>query len=476
MRRPAAVSALAAILALAGRSAVADDVDLIPAGVLAPSGNAVKPATSSGVLPAMDTRSRLRLKAFAEDAFSLGSEPRHGLVPYPAPLPVDWQNRTSADLLATWKPSSAVTFAWSDRINVFEQRGEKVVSADTIRNDLREASVTWEPGPATYLEAGRINVRNGAALGFNPTDFFKTRTLVGQAALDPSVLRQNRLGALMVRAQSIWRGGSASVAYAPKVAGPSPIAPNDPVGVDPHFDATNAAHRISCTLSFDLLDLSPQLLGYFELGRSKAGANVSRSIGNAVVAYAEWAGGPEQNLIARAAAFGREVGTLPPSTPALPPTSTNVAFRNDVAAGFSWTLAAAVTLNAEYHFHEAGFARSDWSRWFRLGSTPGAPPPLTGTLWFVRGYASDQQEPVAAHQAFIRVAWPQAIVSELEIDAFAFVSLLDGSALSQVSASYFVSDAWTAALYASANLGNARSEHGSSPQEGNLILQLTRYL
>jgi len=64
--------------------------------------------------------------------------------------------------------------------------------------------LTWEPAASTYLEAGRINLRNGAALGFNPTDFLKTRTLVGQASLDPSAARQNRLGTAMVRGQKIW--------------------------------------------------------------------------------------------------------------------------------------------------------------------------------------------------------------------------------------------------------------------------------
>jgi hypothetical protein len=319
-------------------------------------------------------------------------------------------------------------------------------------------------------------VRNGAALGFNPTDFFKTRTLVGQSSLDPSVIRQNRLGTLMVRAQTLWAWGAASVAYAPMVAQPSPVTESNPVGVDPHFDATNAAHRVLCTLNLELFDLSPQLLGYFELHRSKLGANVSRSIGDSVVAYAEWAAGPEQDLIARAAAFGRQTGTLPATTPTLPPTDTGTSLRNDVAAGFSWTVATAVTFNVEYHLHEAGFTRADWKNWFDLGSAPGAPTPLTGALWFVRGYANDQQEPISQQQVFIRASWPRAFTPDLELSAFAFVDLLDGSVLSQLSASYYVSDAWTASAYVSGNFGDGRTERGSVPQRGNVILQLTRYL
>jgi hypothetical protein len=279
----------------------------------------------------------------------------------------------------------------------------------------------------------------------------------------------------MVRAQSLWAWGSSSIAYAPQLAEPAPLSESNPLGVDPRFKATNDSHRVLCTLSLELLDLSPQLLGYFELHRSKLGVNVTRSLGSAVVAYAEWAAGPEQNLIARASAFGKRTRTLGASTPTLPPTDPGTSLRNDVAAGFSWTAGAAVTFNLEYHFHQAGFTRKDWQNWFALGSAPGAPATLTGALWYPRGYASDQQEPLSMHQLFVRGSWPRALGPDLELSAFAFISLLDGSVLSQLSANYYVSSAWTASAYSSAFIGNARSERGSLPQRGNLTLELTRY-
>lgn len=462
-----------ALLALAPAAARAeDDADLIPQGVLDAQGPPTPaPGRAQAPLPSPVWHSKI----FAEEAFSLWSPAGRVPVPYPPSLSVAWQNRTSLDASIQLRPKSWLVLNLSDRLNVFEQPQQAFVSSNTLRNDLREASMTWEPAGDYYLEAGRINVRNGAALGFNPTDFFKARSLVGQASLDPSVIRQNRLGALLVRAQALWAWGSSSVVYAPKVSEPSPVNDDHPVGVDPRFTATNAAHRVLCTLSLELLDLSPQLLGYFELHRSKVGVNVTHAIGSAVVAYAEWAVGPEQTLSARAAAFGRRTGTLPPSTPDLLATEAGVALRNDVAAGFSWTVATAVTFNVEYHFHQAGFTRRDWQRWFELGSAAHAPAALTNALWFVRGFASDQQEPISMHQMFVRAAWPRAFTPDLELGAFAFINLFDGSALSQLSASYYVSDAWTASAYVSANIGAERSEHGSFPQRGSLILQATRY-
>lgn len=404
----------------------ADDVDLIPAGIVD-----VAPAPTPA--PAAPPKaSSLQQKLFLEDALAIWSKARPVHIPYP--LTENWQNRSSFDAILHWKPIPKLQFTLSDRVNVFEDDGAKFWSKNTLRNDLREASITWEPAPSTFLEAGRINVRNGAALGYNPTDFFKTRTLVGQASLDPSVLRQNRLGTLMARAETIWTGGSATVAYAPKVTSPAPLIDRDPLGVDPHFDATNGANRVLCTLSENLFDLSPQILGYFEPHHSKLGANVTRSVGDSIVAYAEWAGALEPK------------------------------FKSDVATGFSWTVATTITLNAEYHFHDAGFDRADWRRWFDHGN------------WLVRANASDQQEPITQHQLFLRASYPRAFVPELELTAFAFVDLLDGSVLSQAAASYYVTDHWTASAFVSANLGSERTERGSFPQRGNLILQVTRYL
>ena len=462
-------AAIALLVALSPvRAKAEDDSDLIPQNMLEAEPKPTPAASASVSPPNLDG------KVFAEEALSVWSPRRSVPVPYPPALVVGWQNRASLDAVVHWKAHPKLTLNASDRLNVFEQDGQSALNRNTVRNDLREASATWQPGAGYYLEAGRINVRNGAALGFNPSDFFKTRSLVGQASLDPSVIRQNRLGTLMIRAQSLWSWGSSSVAYAPKVAEPSPLDQSQPIGIDPRFDATNAAHRVLCTLSAEFLDLSPQLLGYFELHRSKLGLNVSRAVGDSVVGYAEWAAGPEQNLVARASDFGKRTGTLPSSTPLLP-TDLRTSLRNDVAAGFSWTFASAVTVNIEYHFHEAGFSRRDWQSWFQLGSAPGAPSTRAAALWLLRGYASDQQEPLSRHQLFVRASWPRALGPDLELSAFAFISLLDGSALSQLSASYYVSDAWTASGYASANLGSHRSERGSVPQTGNLTLELTRY-
>lgn len=485
MRRISAV-ALGALVAFGAFRAAAQDQDagLIPESVPAPAqdGDAdlipssVREEPTSKPAPPVAPKppSKFHTTLFLEDAFTLPSASQAVAVPYPAPL-YRWQNRTSFDAIVRWTPSPRLTFASSIRLNVIEQDGQAFFSDRSVRNDLRETYVTWEPFDNTYVEAGRINIRNGVALGFNPTDFFKTRSLVGQASLDPSVLRQNRVGTLMVRGQTIWNGGSASLALAPKLTDATPVGETNRHGLDPRFDATNAAYRMFGTLALEIADLNPQLLAYYEQHRAKVGLDLSQPIGDALVAYAEWAGGPEMNLAARANAYGKETGTLPPILPVLPPTSTSTRFRNDVAAGLSWTIATKITVNIEYHFHQAGFSKQDWRSWFELGSDPSSPFP-TSALWYVRGYATDQQEPTTMHQAFVRAAWPKAFVNELELTGFAFVDILDGSVLTQISARYYASSAWTLAAYGSANIGAVRTERGSFPQRFSAIFAIVYYL
>jgi hypothetical protein len=459
------ISLATLVLLSAGVAPAAEDGDLDRIPDL-PDGSSSSPSSSSSSSSSSSPHTRLYL----ENALTIATL-RAPVVPFPPPSPYRWQNRTSADAFADWRALRSLKLTLSDRIDVIAQEHQTWWSRATVRNELREAYASWEPRARTYLEAGRINVRNGVALGFNPTDVFRPRTLVGQASLDPSVLSRNRLGTVMVRAQAIGDRGALSLIYAPKLFEPSPIGAN-PVGVDPRIDATNAAHRLLASASGSIGDTSVQLLGYLERRRSKVGLALTRPLGTSVVAYAEGTLGYEANLITRAIEYGRQTGTLPPDAP--PPISTDpsLAWRNDIAAGASWAIATRLTLNVEYHFHQGALDGDDWVRWFAAGR---ADPLRAPELWYIRGYAADQLEPASRHNAFVRVAWPNAGLDNLEVDAFAFVNLRDRSTLTQASASYAMSDRWTFTLLLSANLGTPQSERGSLPQSSSAIVELACY-
>jgi hypothetical protein len=462
--------ALVAVLAVwAAHSAAADgsmenkDLDLIPGSI--DNGPAAPAAAASADV----TR-------FHIDDAATGVALRGDLrVALPPQTQVHWQNRTSLDLWQQWRLTPDLTATLSDRFDVLAENDIDWLSHEVLHNDLREAYLSWDPLPQTYFEIGRINLRNGAALGWNPTDFFKTSSLVLQASLDPQVRRENRLGTVMLNAQKLFDAGSIGLAIAPGLTRASAISDGLPASFDPGFGRTNGTDRLLLSGNIDFgHDINPQFLLYHDgFGTTRLGANLSRNLGNNLVLYAEWAGGKGDALIARAEAFGRRTGTLPASTPDLLTGPGGAHFQNDISVGGSWTSAANVTINLEYHYHESGFSAQDWRNWFALGHR--APAAISSTLWYIREFAADQQEPLSRHEVFLRADWNDAFVRNLELSAFALVNADDGSTLTQLSAIYHLTDRWNVGAYLSGNFGAPRSEHGSVPQAESAILQLIRY-
>jgi len=440
------------------------DLDLIPQG-------ARQPASSSPMQPiSSDRRQRIDL----EESFAVSSMRDALLVPSPPPDPPDWEERLLLDVRKQWSLASRVNATYSGRLNLRAADGLPVRNHENVIHDFRGGYTSWDPLDRTYLDLGRINLKSGVALGFNPTDFFKTRAVVEPLSADPSVLREDRLGTLMVRGQRIWEGGSLTAAFAPALFDPSPIyRDNDLPSFDPMLDRTNAYDRALLKGSVQVArDFSPEFLFYREGGQSRFGANITESISQAVVGYAEWSGGRRTSLIDDALRFGRLTGTLQAHAPSALPEDSNRSFQSEVSLGAAYTTETKITFNLEYHFNQAGFSRQDWNNWFAAGRGSRS---IASELWFIRGYASDQQQPISRHSIFLRFDWVDALVPRLELAGFINTDLYDGSGLLQLSADYYASDAWTVGGLVTANLGTSRSDFGSLPQAWNLRLKVARY-
>jgi hypothetical protein len=388
-----------------------------------------------------------------------------------ADVPSRWNDRVSADALATWRLSETVRVTASDVLAASFADGVGF-PRQSVRNDLRELYATWEVAPETYLEAGRINVRYGAAFGYNPTDFFRVRTSVAQSSSDPGALRNNRLGTVMIRGQHVFTGGSLEVIYAPKLHSPVPFG-----GVawplDPKIDQTNGSDRVAASYSFELEEFSPQILAFYDSGRLKFGFNASHPIGNAIIAYASWAGGEAPSVIVDAIAFGKRTRMLPSFAPVLPPVVSGRGFKNDVSVGAYWNGEDKETISVEYNFHQAGFSKEQWRSWFATGTDP----TLASLMWYIRGYAADRQDPISRHQAFVRADWVEPFhILHADINAYIMTDLVDGSCTGQLGASYDLSNYWSIGAYVSATTGGRRSEWGSLRGSSSAILQIVRYL
>jgi hypothetical protein len=398
---------------------------------------------------------------------------RNGLViPLPPPAPPGWEARGFVDARTRWRLTDNVSLIYSGRLNLRAEDGLAFPSHKDVRHDFREGYIAWAGDNGTFLDFGRINLKSGVAMGFNPTDVFKTRAVVEADSADPSVLREDRLGTLMFRAQQDWDGGAVTFALAPKIADETaPYLNTNLPSFNPMFDRTNAHTRALLKASFHLLDdVSPEVLAYTEDGETRYGLNVTKAVGQAVVVYLEWSGGDRASLVHDAIADGQETGVLPPVAPI--PENAARAFQNDLALGASYATQSELTINLEYEYHQAGFSSADWRNWFGAGSNLA----IDSELWFIRGYAADQQEPVARSSVFLRADWQDAFTHDLELAGFVDSDARDGSGFVQFTADYYLSRSWTVGVLGAATFGGHRSDFGSLPTGSTVLFKLRRYL
>lgn len=400
-----------------------------------------------------------------------------GDLPVAAPPSYDWQERLLLDVRDTWEVGRTTRLIFSDRLNLRDESDLSFPDRESIANDFREAYLEWRLADQTYLAFGRINLKSGIAIGYNPTDYFKTRTVTEPLTADPTVLREDRLGTVMARLQRIWRRGSITVAFAPRLRRPSPIYSNTQLpSVDPLLGQTNADDRFLLKGTADLApDFSPEVLIYHDSHYTQAGLNLSMTLGQSVVAYLEESAAKRHDLIAEACDFGRATGTLPADVPDEPAPAPGASLKNEMVVGASYTTASRVTWNFEYHLNQAGLASQDWNHWFAIGSASGSPA-LLNELWYIRSYALDQQEQSTEQAAFVRADWTDAFGLNLELSGFVNADLRDGSGQAQGEADYYLSNAWTVGVLAAGDFGSARSDFGSLPTAYSVLLYMRRYL
>jgi hypothetical protein len=407
-----------------------------------------------------------------------GSALRNNLaVKLPGGSPASWENWTFLDTRDEWSLGDGLRLTYSGRLNMRVADTLRFPGHDNVLNELRELYVQWQPDDRTWIEAGRINVWNGVALGFNPTDFFRTRAVIDPLTADTSVLRQDRLGTLMATGQALFSWGSVQLAYAPRVTLPTAIysARTEP-SFDPVLDRTNAEDRFLAKASLNIADtFNPDILVYHAGTRTQFGTNLTAPAGRDTVLYLEWSGGTRPDLIADAFRYGQQTRTLPASVTALLPNDPSSRFMNDLSVGGSYATENRMTINLEYHYHQAGFSSGDWQNWFAASARRGFIPGVNGALWYIRSYAGDRQEPLAQHVAFLRVNWQDAFTRDLELTGLTSVDLRDGSGFVQLSAQYNLSRAWTLSGLISGNFGARRSDYGSLPTAGSGLVRVARY-
>jgi hypothetical protein len=299
-------------------------------------------------------------------------------------------------------------------------------------NTFKEGYVSWQPRSDLLLDIGRINVRQGVALGYNPTDFFREGALRTIDSLDPGSLRQNRLGTAMLRTEALWDRGALTAIYAPRLKNEPSSRP-----FDPDFGATNNRSRWSLSLTQRLWrDFAPQwiLLGD-DHAPPQLGVNLTRVFDTSTVAYLEVSGGRHSSLWSEAQ-HSPDAASL----------------RSRAATGITYSTAAKISLTVEYQYNGAALSRSGWA---------GAREQSGAAYGRYRDLATTRQDPVTQHNAFIYATWQDPFLRHLDLSAFLRIDLIDHSCLPWTEMRYH----WSrldAALRWQAYRGGAASDYGAA--------------
>lgn len=315
----------------------------------------------------------------------------------------------------------------SNRIDTGWRGAEGTVEAT---DTLKQAYVSWQPAPSILLDAGRVNLREGVASGFNPTDFFKANALRSIVSIDPASLRENRLGTVMLRGQTLWAGGSLDALVSPRLA-------DRPTGaaLSPDFGATNRQWRYLIGGTQRLSEgFSPQWLIYGGAGITpQVGVNATALLDDATVVFVEYAGGRGRALADGPAASER--------------------FHSRLSTGATRTFPGKVSVTLEYDYDGLSANRPTWDALRRDPVRYGA----------YRDAVSQAQELTTRQSIFAYATWEDAIVRHLDTTVMGRYDLIDHSAFTWVEARYH----WPrtdVAVQWQADHGGARSAYGAAMQ------------
>ncbi|MES2325422.1 MAG: hypothetical protein V4633_24470 [Pseudomonadota bacterium] len=354
-------------------------------------------------------------RVFTEFAAGL-TEQRYG-------LPAIHGQRWSLDMKYDKALAPGVRLVLSDR---FDLRSQDKFAHHTGVNTPREGYLSWQASDSRLFDAGWINLHNGAASGYNPTDYFRDSALRSVSSVDMVSLRENRLGSAMLRGQQLWKDGAFSAVYSPRLA-----ARDSASLLAPRTDATNGEQRWLLALSqkvADTLDAQVLLFGAGH-GRRQLGLNLNGVVNDATVYYGEWSG-------------GREAG----------------AFRSRLAAGFIYTTPYKLSLLLEYDYNGAALDRRGWKA-LQAG------PPADYVRY--RHVALLRQDPVTKQSIFFHAKWQDALFHHLDLRAIVRHNLADRSRMSWLEARYH-RDRLDLAIQWQLNGGAAGSEFGALPQARNV--------
>jgi hypothetical protein len=296
------------------------------------------------------------------------------------------EDRLSFDFVYDGRVAPELRAVFSDRLDL--THGNATPRESNV-NTLREAYASWQKSPQEIIDLGRVNLRYGVAVGYNPTDYFKANAVRFVVSPDPASLRENRLGTIVVQGQKLWSDSSLSAAYSPRLDG---AASDQTFSLD--VGATNFSNRWLVAASHKLSpSFSPQVMLFGgEDMPTQLGLNLSALVNSSTVAFAEVSAGRGPSLAEQAAALVGHDNS-----------------QERAALGFTTTTNFNLALTAEAEYNSAAPDRAQWDA-LRMSN------PLSALR--LLGVARALQDLPVRKAVFIHGLWQDMLIKHLDLQGF----------------------------------------------------------
>lgn len=372
--------------------------------------------------------------------------------------------RQQAHYFGTRSLGDAVSLTYNLRARADWTEGQDVTLDEDFNIDVQELALTFGLGTHGSLRLGRINLRNGVATGFNPTDWFRDNSLVVTGSAAAADRRNERLGVLAVTGTTTLGRGLLQVGYRPEISAGSNSFWTGMDNIGLGLDRTNATDAGFVKFTPDLgTNLSVTANVLVLDGQPGVGFELSGTIGDNLVLYAEVMGQRRRSLAAEALADGAGTAAFRAGLGA----DESIGWQGQSAIGLNWALPQQwvgvrdISLTFEHHFNGAGLSSAQIDT---LSSASGADAAAAGALY---GMANRRQDPLARQQLFTRLAWNN-VWNDADLSMLAYYVPADGSGLGQVSLDVPITQAATLNLRAVQSFGGETSVYGANPNKSSL--------
>lgn len=320
-----------------------------------------------------------------------------------------WPDQDAIRLAAALRGNHALTPAaglrYAARLDAYDRRLAVVGGNHKRSASLQELYGQFTVSPQASLQLGRINIREGSAYSFNPTDAYRANSVKMFVNPSPLVTRESRQGTWGARGLWTYGSGSLSLTYSPKLSSPHP---SRAWGLDNGL--TNPAHSVFGVWSHSLSESANAKLMAFKAsdGRWQVGSTGSALATQALTLHYEVAHGRMPSL----------------AEPAIGSTAAGMDTRigTQAALGGTWTTGKwSWTLEHAYNglaVSDAVFARAA----------------LQQPLWaasYLSG-AEQLQTLSAKRHWFLYVSRPDLFMPQLDLKAFVRANPDDGGRMAWV--------------------------------------------